>query len=83
MLCEIYKGNKKEDTYAYLEAPADFEKMPEAIRKMFGELQRVMELEITESTKLAKENPVDVLNNIKENGFHIQLPPKDLIPDVI
>ena len=83
MLCEIFKGSRKPDTYLYMQAPADFERLPQNIRELFGELQRVMELEITGATKLAKEQPDQVLENIEEFGFHIQLPPKDHVPDIL
>ena len=83
MQCEIYKGKRKEGTYLYLEAPADFERLPNNIKSIFGEFFFVMELEINEETKLAREKAVNVIANIFANGFHIQLPPKDLIPDVI
>jgi len=83
MLCEIYKGKRKEDTYLFIEAPADFEQLPENIKTIFGDLSLVMELEIKNDTKLAREKAENVLGNIESNGFHIQLPPKDEIPDVI
>lgn len=83
MQCEIYKGKRKEDTYLYLEAPADFECLPDNIKAIFGEFFLVMELEICEGTKLAREKATNVLANIEANGFHIQLPPKDYIPDII
>ena len=83
MLCEIYKGKRKEDTYLFIESPADFEKLPENIKAIFGDLSLVMELEININTKLARDKAENVLGNIEENGFHIQLPPKDEIRDVI
>jgi uncharacterized protein YcgL (UPF0745 family) len=33
-----------------------------------------MELDITPETKLIKEDTATVLSNLKEHGFHIQLP---------
>lgn len=83
MMCEIFKGRRKSDTYLYVESPADFERVPESIRNLMGELEKVMDLEIVATTKLARENPQNVLANIGENGFHIQLPPKDEIPDIL
>jgi uncharacterized protein YcgL (UPF0745 family) len=35
-----------------------------------------MELEISESSKLARENPETVLHNLSKHGFHLQLPPQ-------
>ncbi len=83
MLCEIYKGKTKPDTYVYLKAPAEFENMPESIRAMMGELSLVMELDIIDITKLAREKAINVLDNIDVYGFHIQLPPKDERADVL
>lgn len=76
MLCEIFKSRKKEETYVFLQKGRLQKDLPQTLRELMGELSLVMELEISEQTKLARESPVAVLENIKTQGFHLQLPPK-------
>ena len=75
MHCEIFKSNKKLDTYLYMQKPADTQSLPDAIHQVMGDLIHVMELEITENKKLAQAKAGDVLENIQRQGFYLQLPP--------
>ena len=76
MLCEIFKSKKKDETYLFVEKAFDLEELPLALKGVIGELIFVMELEISEGRKLARDEPLVVLANIKNQGFHLQLPPK-------
>ena len=75
MQCFIYKSNKKDELYLYLDKQDDFSSIPEAILKSIGQPEYVMQLDITPERKLARESATDVLKGIEENGFFIQLPP--------
>ena len=75
MQCFIYKSNKKDGLYLYLNKQDDFSNVPEAILKSIGQPEYVMQLEITPERKLARENAPDVLKGIEKNGFFIQMPP--------
>lgn len=75
MLCFIYKSNKKDALYLYLDKQDDFSSVPEAILKSIGQPEYVMQLEITPERKLAREKSINVLKGIEENGFFIQMPP--------
>ncbi len=75
MQCFIYKSNKKNELYLYLNKQDDFSSIPEAILKSIGQPEYVMQLEITPERKLARENATDILKGIEENGFFIQMPP--------
>lgn len=55
------------------------EAMPEALRSAFGRATFVMDLELTESRKLARVNVLHVLDSIATNGYFIQMPPEGLI----
>ena len=76
MRCEVFKSRKQQETYVYLEKGTPREDLPQILRDLMGELTFVMELEISEQTRLAREKPVLVLENIKKQGFHLQLAPK-------
>ena len=74
-VCWIYKSSKKDEMYLYLARQDDFEVVPSELMKRFGQAQLVMELELSPDKKLARENTLVVINNLLENGFHLQLPP--------
>ena len=76
MKCDIYRSQKKEDTYLYLRHPADLDIVPETLSKTLGKLDHVMELELSAEKKLAREDAKTVMENITEQGFHLQMPPK-------
>lgn len=74
--CWIYKSPKKEEMYLYVPRQDNFEDVPELLLQKFGKPLFVMELELTADRKLARERVETVLNNLAENGFHLQMPPE-------
>jgi uncharacterized protein YcgL (UPF0745 family) len=60
--------------YIYLAEEDDFSNVPKAIFNSLGIIQFAMELELSPDKKLAREDPAKVLANLKEHGFHLQLP---------
>lgn len=59
--------------YIYLAEEDDFSKVPKDIYNSLGIVKFTMELELSAARKLARENPEQVMKNLKENGFHLQL----------
>ena len=74
MQCFIYRSLKKNGLYVYMPKKDDFEKIPEGIMAQLGEIEFAMKIELTKDKKLAKEDPVKVIENIEINGFHLQMP---------
>lgn len=58
----------------YLPEKDDFSALPENIKKSVGDLEFSFQLELNEGRKMAREDPVVVINNINNNGFHLQMP---------
>lgn len=79
--CWIYRSSRKDEMYLYLSRQDDFDDVPEALLKRFGNPLFVMQLELTAERKLARENPQTVINNLVQQGFHLQMPPQ-LKPDI-
>lgn len=79
--CWIYRSSKKEEMYLYLAKEENFEDVPEALMKRFGTPLLVMELELHPDRNLAREDVRKVINNLKNLGYHLQMPP-NLIPDM-
>lgn len=79
--CWIYRSSKKEEMYLYLAKEENFEDVPDALMKRFGMPMLVMELELHPDRNLARENVSKVISNLKNIGYHLQMPP-NLIPDM-
>ena len=77
MQCAIYKSRKKQDTYLYLTAKDDFSRIPEPLLKLIGEPIHVMDLDLSPERKLAQEDSAEVLRNLHERGWHLQMPRQD------
>ena len=75
MQCFIYKSLKKEYLYLYIDKKDDFSKVPEALFNSFGNMEFVMNLELTPERKLAKEDVEKVIESLNQKGFFVQLPP--------
>jgi uncharacterized protein YcgL (UPF0745 family) len=81
MQCAIYKSRRKQDTYLYLAAKDDFSCLPENLLKLIGEPAHVMDLDLHPERRLAQEDTVEVLHNLQERGWHLQMPRREEWPD--
>lgn len=79
--CAIYKSLKKNDTYLYIENKDRFERVPAALLDALGRLDFVMTLSITPQRKLAQADAAKVVQALLEQGYYLQLPSKEYIPD--
>jgi hypothetical protein len=75
MRCWIYKGERRDETYLYVAAPGDLDAVPAALRAGFGELELVMELELSETRRLARADVIKVMQELADKGYYLQLPP--------
>ena len=76
MLCAIYKSSKKNETYLYVEKRDDFSKVPQALMQTFGKAQFVMLFNLAGDKSLLRISNQKVMQEIQQNGFYLQLPPK-------
>ena len=74
--CWIYKSPLKEEMYLYVPEQEGFDRVPSALLARFGKPVLVMELELHEGRPLAREDVAQVMQNLAEQGFHLQMPPK-------
>lgn len=72
----VYKSPRKADTYVYLAARDDFERLPQALAGELGPLQFVLEVALTPERTLAREDVHVVRENLAVRGFHLQMPPR-------
>jgi len=75
LLCDIYKGSRKEEMYIFVDHNEGLSKVPEALLAKFGELKLVTTLLLTEDKTLARSDAKKVLQDIASTGFFLQMPP--------
>jgi len=80
--CKIYRCSKQDEMYLYIHSEKTSDDLPEDLIKMVKELTHVIDLELTPDRKLAREDVNDVMKNLEEKGYHLQMPPKPLTPDL-
>lgn len=80
--CYVYKGDRKDDHFVYLDKELDLSQpeknLPAAILKLLGQLSLVLDFELTVERKLPQADAEQVLSDIKEQGFYLQMPKKDM-----
>ena len=72
---EIFKGQKKEEMYLYVEQKNGLKSVPEDLLATFGQTESVMVLLLTKDKKLARVIASDVLAAIEDQGYFLQMPP--------
>lgn len=77
MLCAIYKGRRKPDTYLFVPVKDDFGAVLAAVLQSLGRLEHVMDLVLTPQRRLARAEAVAVMRHLLHQGCYIQLPPQD------
>lgn len=75
--CVIYRSLRKDGLYLFVLEEGNFETVPENVMQHIGQMEKAMELELTPGRKLARGDATEVINNLKQRGFHIQMPPQD------
>lgn len=74
-LVQVYKSKRKDEMYLYVDRKEDLARVPEALLTQFGTPVEVMVIPMTAERKLARADASEVLENIKEQGFYLQMPP--------
>lgn len=74
MYCAIYKSKARRETYLYVANKDDFTRVPSSLLSLLGTPIYVMDLELTPTQKLAQEDVLEVIDNLRHRGWHLQLP---------
>ncbi|NND93178.1 MAG: YcgL domain-containing protein [Granulosicoccus sp.] len=74
MKCYIYRSSIKEGLYVYLADENGLECLPEPVMKQLGTPEFSMSLDLHPDRKMGQEDARAVLDNLKSQGFHIQMP---------
>ena len=82
MQCYVYKGDKKDDHYLFLNQEFDQNQLPDnfpsAILDLMGELSFVIDFELEADRNLPQADAKHVLADIKAHGYYLQMPKKDM-----
>jgi len=76
MQCHVYASRRKPDTYVWLAERDNFSVLPESLRNMLGELRFAMDVQLEAQRRLPREDATQVLAHLREQGWHLQLPPE-------
>ena len=71
------------DTYLYLQVKDDFSDIPEDLLRVFGEPEYSFSFDLTAERKLAREDTAVVLDNLENQGYHLQLQDDVLIEQML
>ncbi len=77
MKCTVYRSNKKLGAYVYCTEAVTPDKLPDELKTLLGACESVMTLDLAIRDKLGREDIAQVRLNLKDQGYHLQMPPKD------
>jgi uncharacterized protein YcgL (UPF0745 family) len=75
LLCQVFKSPRKQEMYLYVDKARGLVDVPEVLMTQFGEPEAVMILVLDPQRKLARADTAEVLADIAEKGFYLQMPP--------
>lgn len=76
-ICSVYKSLKKAGMYLYVEKKTGFERVPDALKMLFGEGRLAMTLLVTPEKKLANLSGEQLLKALDDQGYYLQMPPSE------
>jgi uncharacterized protein YcgL (UPF0745 family) len=79
MHCFVYASQRKADTFLWLAQRDNFEVLPATLVMMLGDLRFVLEVELQPERRLPRENVEAVLENLRTQGWYLQLPPQETV----
>lgn len=76
MLYAVYKSPRKAQTFLYIEKRDDFSPVPKTLLETFGKPELVMLLPL-HKRELANADSAKVMENIRQQGYYLQIPPPE------
>ncbi|MCB1632676.1 MAG: YcgL domain-containing protein [Pseudomonadales bacterium] len=75
LICAVYRARRNSDTYIYVDHAEDTRRVPEALLRELGGIERAMTLVLTPARRLARTTGDEVMRAIAQSGYYLQLPP--------
>ncbi|MCF6289155.1 MAG: YcgL domain-containing protein [Proteobacteria bacterium] len=82
IIVDIIRSDTKTGLYIYLHKTKQVTELPAELLKLLGKYTIVMQVDLVTRNKLASEDIEIVRNNIKQQGYHLQLP-KEFVTSVL
>ena len=79
MHCFVYASQRKADTYLWLDRRDRFDVLPAPLTLLLGDLRFVLEVELHPGRRLPREDVEVVMQNLRTQGWHLQLPPSETL----
>jgi uncharacterized protein YcgL (UPF0745 family) len=79
MQCFVYASQRKADSYLWLARRDGFDVLSESLVLLLGELRFVLEVQLDDQRKLPNEDTEQVLEHLRTQGWHLQLPPRETL----
>jgi uncharacterized protein YcgL (UPF0745 family) len=76
VICFVYRSEKKQGAYLYLAREKTLDDVPEDLMNVLGKCVQVMQLDLAKRAQLASQDIELVKENLIEQGYHLQIPPK-------
>lgn len=75
--CHVYRSKRKRGMYIYLTKKDNFDIIPAELKKRIGTLEYSFEFDLSEARKLTRYNTKEVMQQLQETGFFLQMPPPE------
>jgi uncharacterized protein len=75
--CWIYRSDKKLESYLYLAQEDGTDAVPDGLLSAMLPLELVMQLDLHAERELARADVVQVMRELRERGFYLQMPPTE------
>jgi uncharacterized protein YcgL (UPF0745 family) len=83
VICDVYKSDKKDGLYLYVDHAEGLVRVPEALLMQFGVPRLTLSFELHVDRRMARQDPQVVLKNLNADGYHMQLPPAPYSPSPV
>jgi len=75
MQCVVYKSLRQFDYYLFVKKDEGISRLPDGLKQILGVLDKVIDLELHQNRALAQADVVEVMQQIEEKGYFLQMPP--------
>lgn len=79
MQCFVYASSRRDGTYVWLRERDQFDLLPDTLVGQVGELRFVLEVDLAADRALPREDAAIVLAHLDQQGWHLQLPPSEVV----
>lgn len=74
-VCDVYRSPREEEMYLYVDKLEGTAHVPEKLLELFGRPRHLMTMLLTPEKKLARAEAESILEEIRERGYYLQMPP--------